>query len=63
MMLRETQIVKVMFMMTVLKIISLKVLVGMSFLLLLLFYDWLLLNGSLTLTSHWKKILLYVEKI
>lgn len=34
---------------------SLKVLVSNPFLLLLLLYDWFLFNGSLILTSHWKK--------
>lgn len=53
--------VKTMFMI-VLEIISLKVLMGKSFLLLLLLYDWFLLNDSLILTSTWI-ILFYVEKV
>lgn len=54
-------VVKTMFMI-VLEIISLKVLMGKSFLLLLLLYDWFLLNDSLILTSTWI-ILFYVEKV
>lgn len=60
-MLEESQTVKITFML-LLNMISLQVLVGKSFLLLLLLYDWFSLNGSLMLTSHWI-ILFYVKKV
>lgn len=54
-------VVKIMFMI-VLEIISLKVLMGKLFFLLLLLYDWFLLNDFFILISIWI-ILFYVEKV